>query len=169
MPGTGPVIEPAGMLSGLAAEAQHEVQRALTEARQEVQQALRQAGHEVREALHEAHREVHDALVEADQEVRESVDGIPVPIVAGTRVDEAIVEPPVTSETYRSMPLAETLGPIELPRICIRQPRRRAPGFPGLVTSADAPGPGSSTPPPAPAPPQPPAPPRQKPASDSEG
>ena len=134
-------------------EAQHEVQRALAEARQEVQQALRQAGHEVREALHEAHREVREALAEADQEVRESVDGIPVPIVAGTRAVEALVEPP-TLQDLPEQPLAA--APAQ-PAAGAAPPLPPAPpGFPGLVQH-----PGSPRPPASPAPS---APPRQKPA-----
>jgi hypothetical protein len=89
-----------------SSEAQHKVQRALAEARHEVQQALRQAGHEVREALHEAHQEVREAIAEADQEVCESVDGIPVPIVAGTRAADAFVEPPALKD-LPERPLAE--------------------------------------------------------------
>lgn len=49
---------------------------------------------EVREAVADAAQDVREALQEAAQEIREAVDGIPVPIVPGTRVTEAVAEAP---------------------------------------------------------------------------
>ena len=46
------------------------------------------------QSLAEAHEELHCAL----DEVRESVEGIPVSIVPGTRVLEALPQPPALPE-----------------------------------------------------------------------
>jgi hypothetical protein len=89
----------------IADETHHQTRRALAEARQ----ALVEARDEVRQALDEARDEVHHALDEVRVSFTsdghssgsspsvladEKADGLPVPIVAGTRVTEAEVKPP---------------------------------------------------------------------------
>jgi hypothetical protein len=114
------------------AEARHEVNAAVTEAQE--------AGHEVQAAVAEAQEEVRHALREASDELRETVDGIPVPIVAGSRVDEALPQPP-TPPDRPVHPLAEALPEPPVPPV--------SPGFPGLLKQNRAVKP-SATPPPEP-------------------
>jgi len=97
----------------LLAEANDEVRQALDEAGHEVRQALDEVGHEVRQALDEVGGEVRQAFdehrvsVDSDDRVRplppvppapaeatEEAEGLPVPIVPGTRVTEARATPP---------------------------------------------------------------------------
>jgi len=98
----------------IAAETRRKTQHALAEARDEVRQALDEARNEVRQAfaearddLHEAFDEVRVALVTDDDSsralppvpespptAREAAEGLPVPIVPGTRVTEAEARPP---------------------------------------------------------------------------
>jgi hypothetical protein len=95
-----------------------EARRAMDEARQDV----RQAWHEVRDELNRAYRETRDEIRQAYREAvaeqdrrpvlpppppptpavapaREVADGLPVPIVPGTRVTEAEARPPVPART----------------------------------------------------------------------
>jgi uncharacterized membrane protein len=101
----------------IAAETRRKPQRALAEARDEVRQALDEARDEVRQAfaearddLHEALDEVRVALVSDDDSSRalphvptspptasEVAEGLPVPIVPGTRVTEAEARPPAAA------------------------------------------------------------------------
>jgi hypothetical protein len=78
----------------------------VSKAGHEVKQALKEAGHEIRHAVGEASDEVHHAIDEvrgalfSEDEAkpsvveREEADGLPVPIVPGTRVTEAQAVPP---------------------------------------------------------------------------
>ncbi len=104
----------------LAAEARRQAQQAAAEARR----AMEEAGREIRQAYHEAKAEIGQAYREARDEIRqayrevvadndgrpplpppppppravpalEEADGLPVPIVPGTRVTEAEAKPPV--------------------------------------------------------------------------
>lgn len=84
------------------AKSRHEARRVAAETHTEVRQALDEA----RDALHGAHHEVAVSLREAAAEIREAVDGIPVPIIPGTCVVEAVAQPPAVSE-LPSTPQAE--------------------------------------------------------------
>jgi hypothetical protein len=99
----------------IAAETRRKPRRALAEARDEFRQALDEAGNEFRQAfaearddLHEALDEVRGTLVSDDDSSRplppvpaassiasEVAEGLPVPIVPGTRVTEAEAMPPI--------------------------------------------------------------------------
>jgi hypothetical protein len=99
----------------IVVDTRRKTQRALAEARDEVRQALDEARDEVRQAFAEARDDLHQALDEArvtfvsdDDSPRplppvpassptasEVADGLPVPIVPGTRVTEAEAIPPV--------------------------------------------------------------------------
>ncbi len=101
----------------IAAETRRKTQRALAEARDEVRQALDEARDEVRQAFAEARDELHQALDEVrvalvsdDDSSRalpqvptspptasEEAEGLPVPIVPGTRVTEAEARPPAAA------------------------------------------------------------------------
>ena len=101
----------------IAAEARRKTQRVLAEARDEVRQTLDQASDEVRQVfaearddLHEAFDEVRVTLVSDDDSTRarpavpasppaasEVAEGLPVPIVPGTRVTEAEAMPPIAA------------------------------------------------------------------------
>ncbi len=103
----------------LAAQARRNAQQAAAEA----SRAIREAGHEVRQAWHETRQEIGRAYQEARDEIRhayhealaddedgrtllppppssvvpalEEAEGLPVPIVPGTRVTHAEARPPV--------------------------------------------------------------------------
>ncbi len=128
--------------------ARRDLHRALARSRQEANRAAaktraeaRQALHEAKAALHEAHQEVTDSLREAAAEIREAVDGIPVPIVPGTCVVEAVAEPPAAPEAFAELGDGAPHPPA--PPV--------APGFPGLAEGQP------SRLPQVPAPPGPPA------------
>jgi hypothetical protein len=104
-----------------AAEARRQAKEAVAEARRAMEEAkhdVHQAWHEVRDELDRAYREARDEIRQAYREVvaehqgrrpvmpppppppaavpaREEADGLPVPIVPGTRVTEAEARPPV--------------------------------------------------------------------------
>jgi hypothetical protein len=96
-----------------AAESRAQVARSLAEAKA----AFAEARHEFKNALGDARNEVHTAIAKARQalasanqkldaiqaentagvrqsQMREDVEGIPVPVVAGTRVTDAVAQPP---------------------------------------------------------------------------
>jgi len=79
-----------------------EARQALDEARDEVRQAFHEARDEVRQAFHEAREEVHQAVDGGDDSwsrpspPREAAEGLPVPIVPGTRVTVAQTRPPAS-------------------------------------------------------------------------
>lgn len=106
----------------LAAEARHQAEQAVAQARR----AMEEAGHEARHAWQEAKAELRQAYADARDEIRqayhdavaqgggrrptlppppapsvvpprEEADGLPVPIVPGTRVTDAEARPPVAS------------------------------------------------------------------------
>ena len=105
---------------------------------------LRAADRAYRDAL----RAAQEARAEAHEEVRVTVDGIPVPILPGTRVVEALPQPPAPP-TLPECPLADAPVQPALPP----GPPAHPPGFPGLLERLQAP----------PPPPLAPAPPRQQP------
>jgi hypothetical protein len=107
-----------------SAKARRDASQAVDEARREAHRAVAEAKVEVRQALDEAAHEVRKALEEAAQEIRQAVDGIPVPIVPGTRVTEAVAQPPAPPE-------APDLA--EAPPQPAASPEFEHPGFPGLV------------------------------------
>ena len=102
----------------ILAEANDEVRQALDEVGDEVRQALDEVGGEVRQALDEVGGNAHQASAERPVSVasddgqsgalppvrpalpsaREAAEGLPVPIVPGTRVTEAKVTPPTASK-----------------------------------------------------------------------
>jgi hypothetical protein len=133
----------------LAVEARRKAQQAAAEA----SRAIREAGHEVRQAWHETREELGRAYQEARDEIRqayhealaddddgrtplppvpssvaparEEVEGLPVPIVPGTRVTQAEARPPVPSRPQASArlasqgrPVAPTAPACEDPTIC---------------------------------------------------
>ncbi len=104
-----------------AQEARTKAQQAAQEARVEVHRALAEARNEFHQSLAEAHEELHCAL----DEVRESVEGIPVSIVPGTRVVEALPQPPALPECPSPMSLFGPYSPPGPP------PDANSPGFPG--------------------------------------
>jgi hypothetical protein len=87
-------------------EARHEVHKAFGEARKEIRHALREVSDEVRQAYHEAvgtHRGPQPPVPPAPPvpavPAREDAEGIPVPIVPGTRVTTAEARPPAPAPT----------------------------------------------------------------------
>jgi len=131
-----------------AQEARAEAHRTAQEARAEAHRAIAETRGELRESLDEANQELYLALQEAAEEVRVAVDGIPVPILPGTRVVEALPQPPA-SPTLPERPLADASVQPALPPS--PSAHSNPPGFPGLVEHPQAP------------PPPPPARPRQQP------
>jgi hypothetical protein len=124
------------------ARARHNLQEALNKNRHEAHRAVAQAHIEARKALNEAretlddaHQEVRVAFQEAAQEIREAVDGIPVPIVPGTRVDEAVAQPPRAPDSPAEC-LAEAPSPPQPPA---------TPSFPGLAQRRAVPQPPAAT------------------------
>src|SRR5208337_3339796 len=79
-----------------AQEARAAAHRTAQEARAEAHRAIAETRGELRESLDEANQELYLALQEAAEEVRVAVDGIPVPILPGTRVVEALSQPPAS-------------------------------------------------------------------------
>ena len=133
-----------------ADRAHRDALRAAQEARAEAHRAIAETRGELRERLNEVNQELHCALQEAAEEVRVAVDGIPVPILPGTRVVEALPQPPA-SPTLPECPLADvSVQPAPPPSPSAHS---NPPGFPGLVEHPQAP----------PPPPLPPARPRQQP------
>ena len=93
------------------------------------QSRMRHGGpRELRESLDEVNQELHCALQEAAEEVREAVDGIPVPILPGTRVVEALPQPPAPP-TLPECPLADVPVQPALPPSPPAHPNPQA--FPG--------------------------------------
>jgi hypothetical protein len=110
----------------ITAETRRKTQRALAEAGAEVRQALDEAGEEVRQALEDARGEVHQAIDElrgsfaADDDqppasptdrrrsapAKVEAEGLPVPIVPGTRVTEAKATPPTQRTSTGNAALA---------------------------------------------------------------
>ncbi len=127
-----------------AQEAPAEAHRTAREARAEAQRAIAEARGELRESLQEVKQELHGALQEAAEEVREAVDGIPVPILPGTRVVEALPQPPA-SPALPERPLAG--APVK-PALTFGPPAHsNSPGFPGLFERPQPPPPLPLTPP----------------------
>jgi len=119
-----------------AQEARAQAQRSAREARAEAHRAISEARGELRESLHEVNQELHGALQEAAEEVREAVAGIPVPILPGTRVVEALSQPPA-SPILPECPLDE--APIQQALASDPPAHSNPPGFPGLVDRPQAP------------------------------
>jgi hypothetical protein len=98
-------------------EASHEVRKAFGEARKEIRHAFREVSEEVRQAYHEAlaandgpRPPVPPAPPVPPVSAREEVDGIPVPIVPGTRVTRAEAQPPVPAAPARLVSRAPKAG-----------------------------------------------------------
>ncbi len=124
-----------GPAAGQVAEARRQTQqvlaeagRAVDEARHEVRQAVREARQEIRHALTEVTDEVrqvyHEALADGRPQpplpppppappalAREDAEGIPVPIVPGTRVTSAKARPPVPARLTSHTPQVTAAGP----------------------------------------------------------
>jgi hypothetical protein len=145
-----PHFSPLTVQLRAADRAHRDALRAAQEARAEAHRAISEARGELRGSLDEVNQELHCALQEAAEEVRVAVDGIPVPILPGTRVVEALPQPPA-SPTLPEHPLADASVQPALPPG--PPAHSNPPGFPGLVHRPQ-------TPPP---PPLAPAPPRQQP------
>jgi hypothetical protein len=111
---SGPHLGPGHGGRRAAAETQEQLAKKLAEAKA----ALADARHEIKTALGEARHEVRTAIANARQVLaaagqdldaahgetiaargqspgREDVEGIPVPVITGTRVTDAVAEPPV--------------------------------------------------------------------------
>jgi len=121
-----------------ADRAHRDALQAAQEARAEAHRAIAETRGELRESLNEVNQELHCALQEAAEEVRVAVDGIPVPILPGTRVVEALPQPPA-SPTLPECPLADTSVQPALPPS--PSAHSNPPGFPGLVEHPQAPPP----------------------------
>jgi hypothetical protein len=100
----------------------------LAKAGHEVKRALRDAEHEIRHAIGKTHDELHRALDEVRQSIRnndsdddetgarakasvlerEDAEGLPVPIVPGTRVIEARPVPPMPRVANKTRPGSQT-------------------------------------------------------------
>jgi hypothetical protein len=89
-----PDFSPLTVQLRAADRAHRDAHRAAQEARGEAQRAVAEARGELRESLDDVNKEVRGALEEAAEEIRVAVDGIPVPILPGTRVVEALSQPP---------------------------------------------------------------------------
>jgi hypothetical protein len=105
---------PSGHWNGPHFAQDRQTRKQLAKAGREVQRALREAEHEIRHAVDKTHDEVHRALEQArgalrsddDEDVaetsvaqapvleRENAEGLPVPIVPGSRVTDAQAVPP---------------------------------------------------------------------------
>ncbi len=110
----------------IADETRRKTRRVLAEAGDEIRQALDEARDEVRQAYEEARGDVHQALDELRASLdsgddrsaasppicppspvaNEAAEGLPVPIVPGTRVTEAKVAPPASRTSSAKAPLA---------------------------------------------------------------
>jgi hypothetical protein len=102
--------------------------QATLEARNEAQRAIAEARSDFSESLDEATHELQGALQEAAEDIREAVDGIPVPIVPGTRVDIALPQPPALPEhPLAAVPHVQPVLPPTPPL------SPNTPGFRGLV------------------------------------
>jgi len=145
-----PHFNPLTVQLRAADRAHRDALRAAQEARAEAHRAIAETRGELRESLNEVNQELHCALQEAAEEVRVAVDGIPVPILPGTRVVEALPQPPA-SPTLPECPLADTSVQPALPPS--PSAHSNPPGFPRLVERPQAP----------PPPPLSPARPRQQP------
>jgi hypothetical protein len=121
----------------LAADARRKAQQAAAEARRAIREAgqeVRQAWHETREELGRAYQEARDEIRQAYHEAladddggrtplppvpssvapaREEVEGLPVPIVPGTRVTRAEARPPVASRPQAPPRLASQARPVQ--------------------------------------------------------
>jgi hypothetical protein len=141
-----PHFSPLTVQLRAADRAHRDALRAAQEARAEAHRAIAETRGELRQSLDEVNQELRCVLQEADDEVRVAVDGIPVPILPGTRVVEALPQPPA-SLTLPECPLADAPVQPALPP----GPPAHPPGFPGLLEHPQVP------------PPPPPARPRQQP------
>ncbi|MGC1719616.1 MAG: hypothetical protein WA746_11570, partial [Isosphaeraceae bacterium] len=119
-----------------ADRAHRDALRAAQEARAEAHRAITETRGELRESLNEVNQELHCALQEAAEEGRVAVDGISVPILPGTRVVEALPQPPA-SPTLPEYPLADTSVQPALPPS--PSAHSNPPGFPWLVEHPQAP------------------------------
>jgi len=131
-----PHFSPLNTQLRAADRAHRDALRTAREARVEAHRAIAEARGELRDSLHEVNQELHSALRETAEEVREAVDGIPVPILPGTRVVEALPQPPA-SPTLPEQPLAD--APARSPLLPGPPAHSNAPGFPGLVERQPAP------------------------------
>jgi hypothetical protein len=80
------------------AEAQHEVKNGLGKARHEVRTAIAKARQALVSANHNLDKMHAENVAAAQSQRREDVEGIPVPVVAGTRVTDAVAEPPAPAK-----------------------------------------------------------------------
>ncbi|MDR3621715.1 MAG: hypothetical protein P4L85_20350 [Paludisphaera borealis] len=83
-------------------EAARQAKEDADDARREALEAIEDARREVDEATRDAARDANEALSDAAREIRESVEGIPVPIVPGTRVTTASPAPPAPPAAPRA-------------------------------------------------------------------
>jgi hypothetical protein len=136
-----PDFSPLTVQLRAADRARRDAHRAAQEARVEAQRAVAEARGELRETLDEVNQEVRGALEEAAEEIRVAVDGIPVPILPGTRVVEALSQPPAPPAPLDlpEHPLAE--APPQPAPPPSPPSDTKPPGFPGLVNRPQAPPP----------------------------
>jgi hypothetical protein len=133
-----------------AREALAEARRGLQEARREIGEAFEEAREEVRQAFDEAHESVAFAEEETSPDkggaasrapVREVADGLPVPIVPGSRVTEAKLQPPAPpappAEGCPATGVCEeekgTSGPV--PPAAVGSPSKRTHTVTGLLSA----------------------------------
>ena len=101
-----PHFNPLTVQLRAADRAHSDVLRADQECGPSAHRAIAETRGELRESLAEVNQELHFALREAAEEVRVAVDGIPVPILPGTRVVEALPQPPAPP-ALRECPLVD--------------------------------------------------------------
>jgi hypothetical protein len=120
----------------------------------EVKQALKEAGHEIRNAVGEASDEVNHAIDEVrgalfaeDDDAPSAVerveaDGLPVPIVPGTRVTEAHAAPPAPPAPPRAVMSNRTKSGAKVARIArpvapvaIKTEAAEIPTVPGAISA----------------------------------
>ena len=116
-----PALPPSGIWNGPHFAQDRQARKQLAQAGRDVKRALREAEHEIRHAVDKTHDEVHRAIEQArgalrsddDDDVaetsvaqapvleRENAEGLPVPIVPGTRVTDAQAVPPAPAIPVR--------------------------------------------------------------------
>ncbi len=120
----------------IAREARDQAHAAAREARDQAREVLVEVHDDLRDAMNEVREEFRDTLTESADELRETAQDIPVPILPGTRVVQAVAQPPARTPVP---PTARPPHPAALPHPPAPPAppaQLRPPGFPGLVGQA---------------------------------
>ncbi|MGE3821002.1 MAG: hypothetical protein AB7I30_16440 [Isosphaeraceae bacterium] len=108
------VGSPADEIENELREAAEQVREAARDAAEEARDAAREA----REAAREAAEEARDAADDARNQAREFVQGLPVPVVRGSRVTEARPEPPAPPKPPRRRKAPPV--PVKAPKVEVK-------------------------------------------------